>query len=134
MRKVPALLLAELERLDATDHFDSIVSDFVYDGESCTPSITAAAGEIFQSCMTEYLREQIRSHYTHKLFGQRAYHSNGSGFAVLIFESGRRFAEFFSKTILFWAASRAGVLQSTLGRVRDFSIPFLGFPLNKPNL
>nr|GEU89867.1 hypothetical protein [Tanacetum cinerariifolium] len=70
------------------DHFDSIVSDFIYlpskfaqdqpnertntrddDDDSCTPSVTAAAGEIFQSCMTEYLRDQIKSHFTDKLFG-----------------------------------------------------------------
>ncbi|GKA94089.1 DNA polymerase epsilon catalytic subunit A [Tanacetum coccineum] len=38
------------------------------DDDSCTPSVTTAAGEIFNSCMTEYLREQIRSHYTQKLF------------------------------------------------------------------
>ncbi|GKA98205.1 DNA polymerase epsilon catalytic subunit, partial [Tanacetum coccineum] len=73
---------------ETRDHFNSIVSDFIYlpskfaqdqankrtnirddDDDSCTPSVTAAAGEIFQSCMTEYLREQIKSHFTDKLFG-----------------------------------------------------------------
>ncbi|PWA94332.1 DNA polymerase epsilon catalytic subunit [Artemisia annua] len=71
---------------ETRDHFDSIVSDFIYlpwkfaqdqankqtnirDDDSCTPSITAAAGEMFQSCMTEDLREKIRSHFTNKLFG-----------------------------------------------------------------
>ncbi|GKF61311.1 DNA polymerase epsilon catalytic subunit, partial [Tanacetum coccineum] len=65
---------------ETRDHFDSIVSDFIHlpskftqdqankrtnlrddDDDSCSSSVTAAAGEIFQSCMTEYLREQIVS-------------------------------------------------------------------------
>ncbi|GKG12341.1 hypothetical protein Tco_0346578, partial [Tanacetum coccineum] len=65
------------------DHFDSVFSDFIYlrwkfaqdqankrtnltddDGDSRTPSVTTVCGEIFHSCMTEYLREQIRSYYT----------------------------------------------------------------------
>ncbi|GJU13188.1 glutamate receptor 2.8-like protein [Tanacetum coccineum] len=29
------------------------------DGDSCTPSLTTAAGEIFQSCITEYLRDPV---------------------------------------------------------------------------
>ncbi|PWA40336.1 DNA polymerase epsilon catalytic subunit [Artemisia annua] len=63
---------------ETRDQFDSIVSDFIYlpwkfaqdqankqtnirddDDDSCTPSITAAAGEMFQSCMTEDLREKV---------------------------------------------------------------------------
>ncbi|GKC39161.1 hypothetical protein Tco_1051545 [Tanacetum coccineum] len=67
-----------LNMLSYKDHLDSIVSDFIYlpwkfaqdqankrtnltddDSDSCTPSVTTAAAEIFHSCMTEYLREQI---------------------------------------------------------------------------
>ncbi|KAK9279688.1 hypothetical protein L1049_013368 [Liquidambar formosana] len=67
------------------DHFVLIVSEFMYipwkfaqeqavvrvsvqDGTTCTPSITAAAAEIFESHMTEYLKEQISSYFTDKLF------------------------------------------------------------------
>ena len=58
------------------DHFILIVSEFMYipwkyareqaairasvrDGNLCTPSITGAAAEAFESHMTEYLREQV---------------------------------------------------------------------------
>ncbi|KAM0016354.1 putative DNA-directed DNA polymerase [Helianthus debilis subsp. tardiflorus] len=66
------------------DHFTLIVSEFLYlpwkfaqdqaskranvrDDDSCTPSITAAAAETFQSSFTEHLRKQIESYFTHKL-------------------------------------------------------------------
>ncbi|GJU94606.1 hypothetical protein Tco_1319362 [Tanacetum coccineum] len=39
------------------------------DDDSSTLSITAAGGEIFQSSMTGYLREQIKSHFKENLFG-----------------------------------------------------------------
>ncbi|GKB52308.1 hypothetical protein Tco_0903061 [Tanacetum coccineum] len=39
------------------------------DDDSCTLSITAAGGEIFQSSMTGYLREQIKYHFKENLFG-----------------------------------------------------------------
>lgn len=32
----------------------------IRDDDSCTPSITAAAAEIFESSMTEYLSEQVQ--------------------------------------------------------------------------
>ncbi|KAJ0887133.1 putative DNA-directed DNA polymerase [Helianthus annuus] len=65
-------------------HFTLIVSEFLYlpwkfaqdqaskranvrDDDSCTPSITAAAAETFQSSVTEHLRKQIESYFTHKL-------------------------------------------------------------------
>lgn len=61
-----------------------IVSEFIYkpwkyaqeqtairasmrDGNLCTPSITGAAAENFESQMTEYLREQISSYFADKL-------------------------------------------------------------------
>ncbi|PWA95928.1 DNA polymerase epsilon catalytic subunit [Artemisia annua] len=66
------------------DHFLLIVSQFMYrpwkfaldqvrkrakirDDDSCTPSITAAAAEIFESSMTEYLSEQINSYFSKNL-------------------------------------------------------------------
>ncbi|KAI7983738.1 DNA polymerase epsilon catalytic subunit A [Camellia lanceoleosa] len=66
------------------DHFILIVSEFMYipwkyareqtairaslrDDNLCTPSITAAAAETFESHMTEYLREQISSYFADKL-------------------------------------------------------------------
>ncbi|PSR89873.1 DNA polymerase epsilon catalytic subunit A like [Actinidia chinensis var. chinensis] len=66
------------------DHFILIVSEFMYipwkyareqaairasvrDGNLCTPSITGAAAEAFESHMTEYLREQISSYFADKL-------------------------------------------------------------------
>ncbi|XP_042956181.1 DNA polymerase epsilon catalytic subunit A-like [Carya illinoinensis] len=68
------------------DHFVFIVSQFLYipwsyaqkqvairaslrDGNSCTPSVTVAANDTFESHMTEYLREQISSYFTDKLLG-----------------------------------------------------------------
>ncbi|GKB97871.1 splicing factor 3B subunit 1-like protein [Tanacetum coccineum] len=39
------------------------------DDDSCTLSITVGGGEIFQLCVTGYLREQIKSHFKDKLFG-----------------------------------------------------------------
>ncbi|GFZ17795.1 DNA polymerase epsilon catalytic subunit [Actinidia rufa] len=39
----------------------------VRDGNLCTPSITGAAAEAFESHMTEYLREQISSYFADKL-------------------------------------------------------------------
>ncbi|KAM0031519.1 putative DNA-directed DNA polymerase [Helianthus debilis subsp. tardiflorus] len=69
---------------ETQDHFTLIVSEFLYlpwkfaqdqaskranvrDDDSCTPSITAAAAETFQSSFTEHLRKQIESYFTHKL-------------------------------------------------------------------
>ncbi|KAF7120543.1 hypothetical protein RHSIM_Rhsim13G0107600 [Rhododendron simsii] len=66
------------------DHFILIVSEFIYipwkyareqtairasmrDGNLCTPSISGAAAESFESHMTEYLREQISSYFAEKL-------------------------------------------------------------------
>nr|KAJ0201048.1 hypothetical protein LSAT_V11C600314360 [Lactuca sativa] len=67
------------------DHFILIVTEFMHlpwkftqdeamkratsrnDDDSCTPSITAAAAESFESCVTEHLRDQIRSYFTDKL-------------------------------------------------------------------
>ncbi|XP_058215283.1 DNA polymerase epsilon catalytic subunit A-like isoform X2 [Rhododendron vialii] len=66
------------------DHFILIVSEFIYipwkyareqtairasmrDGNLCTPSISGAAAESFESHMTEYLREQISSYFADKL-------------------------------------------------------------------
>ncbi|XP_071723103.1 DNA polymerase epsilon catalytic subunit A-like isoform X1 [Rutidosis leptorrhynchoides] len=66
------------------DHFDRVVSDFMVkplehakeqaanrtsylDGNSCTPSITVAAAERFESLTVEYLRVQIRSDFTDNL-------------------------------------------------------------------
>ncbi|KAJ7947962.1 DNA polymerase epsilon catalytic subunit [Quillaja saponaria] len=68
------------------DHFVFIVSQFMYmpwnyaqkqaanraslqDDDSCTPSITVAAAETFESHMTEYLKGQISSYFTEKLLG-----------------------------------------------------------------
>ncbi|KAF3455292.1 hypothetical protein FNV43_RR05740 [Rhamnella rubrinervis] len=68
------------------DHFVFIVSQFLYmpwnyaqkqaairaslkDGNSCTPSITIAAAETFESHLTEYLKGQISSYFTDKLLG-----------------------------------------------------------------
>ncbi|GKC02499.1 hypothetical protein Tco_0994109, partial [Tanacetum coccineum] len=39
------------------------------DDDSCTLSITVGGGEIFQLCVTGYLREQIKSHFKQNLFG-----------------------------------------------------------------
>ncbi|KAI3706102.1 hypothetical protein L1987_76358 [Smallanthus sonchifolius] len=81
---VPRWNIAENLPKEIQDHFILIVSEFLYlpwkfaqdqvskianirNGDSCTPSITAAAAETFQSCMTEHLREQIKSHFTRKL-------------------------------------------------------------------
>ena len=58
------------------DHFVLIVSEFMYtpwkyareqaanrasarNSDSCTPSITATAAEVFESHITEYLKEQV---------------------------------------------------------------------------
>ncbi|RVW54423.1 DNA polymerase epsilon catalytic subunit A [Vitis vinifera] len=66
------------------DHFVLIVSEFMYtpwkyareqaanrasarNSDSCTPSITAAAAEVFESHITEYLKEQISSYFADKL-------------------------------------------------------------------
>ncbi|KAL6967066.1 DNA-directed DNA polymerase [Sarracenia purpurea var. burkii] len=66
------------------DYFILIISEFMYipwkytreqaairtsmkDGDLCTPSITAADAETFESHMTEYLREQISSYFADKL-------------------------------------------------------------------
>lgn len=66
------------------DHFVLIVSEFLYNpwrhaqeqaamrafsqnGTTCTPSITGAAAEKFESLMTDYLKEQITSYFTDKL-------------------------------------------------------------------
>lgn len=60
------------------DHFVLVVSEFLYipwkylreqvasrmsarDENTCTPSITIAASETFQACITEYLKEQVRA-------------------------------------------------------------------------
>ncbi|KAH7542023.1 hypothetical protein FEM48_Zijuj02G0029500 [Ziziphus jujuba var. spinosa] len=68
------------------DHFVFIVSQFLYipwnyaqkqaairasvqDGNSCTPSITVAAGESFESHLADYLKGQISSYFTDKLLG-----------------------------------------------------------------
>ncbi|KAL5555227.1 hypothetical protein UlMin_037463 [Ulmus minor] len=68
------------------DYFVFIVSQFLYmpwnhaqkqaaarasllDGNSCTPSITVAAAETFESHLTDYLKEQISSYFTEKLLG-----------------------------------------------------------------
>lgn len=32
----------------------------IRDDDSCTPSITAAAAEVFESCITEHLREKVQ--------------------------------------------------------------------------
>lgn len=34
------------------------------EGNLCTPSITAGAAETFDSCVSEYLREQVRSEFS----------------------------------------------------------------------
>ncbi|KAI3783594.1 hypothetical protein L1987_42678 [Smallanthus sonchifolius] len=81
---VPRWNIAENLPKEIQDHFILIVSEFLYlpwkfaqdkaskianirNGDSCTPSITAAAAETFQSCINEHLREQIKSHFTRKL-------------------------------------------------------------------
>ncbi|GMN61114.1 hypothetical protein TIFTF001_030195 [Ficus carica] len=68
------------------DYFVFIVSQFLYipwnyarkqaairsslqDGNLCTPSITVAAAETFESHLTEYLKGQISSYFTEKLLG-----------------------------------------------------------------
>ncbi|CAM8878713.1 unnamed protein product [Rhodiola kirilowii] len=67
------------------DQFVLLVSEFMYNpwkyakeqtlarmcahnGDTCTPSITAVAAEAIESEMHEYLRGQISSYFTHKLF------------------------------------------------------------------
>ncbi|KAK1431332.1 hypothetical protein QVD17_07789 [Tagetes erecta] len=81
---VPQWNIAENLPKETQDYFIGTVSEFLYhpwkfaqdqaskranvrDAESCTPSITAAAAETFQSCMTEYLKEQIETYFKHKL-------------------------------------------------------------------
>ncbi|XP_057955577.1 DNA polymerase epsilon catalytic subunit A-like [Malania oleifera] len=76
--------IAEYLPKTTQDHFILIVSEFMYipwkhaqeqqairasvnDGDLCTPSITASAAEKFESCITEYLKEQISSYFTDKL-------------------------------------------------------------------
>ncbi|KAL4591685.1 hypothetical protein LXL04_004655 [Taraxacum kok-saghyz] len=66
------------------DHFILIVSEFMYlpwkftqmeamkraairNSDSCTPSITAAAAESFESCVTDHLKDLIKSYFTEKL-------------------------------------------------------------------
>ncbi|KAJ9554747.1 hypothetical protein OSB04_009361 [Centaurea solstitialis] len=91
--------IAENLPKETQDHFILIVSEFMYlpwkfaqdevskratirDADLCTPSITAAAAEIFESCMTDHLREQIRSHFTDKLLRivcDTAHHMKGKG-------------------------------------------------------
>ncbi|KAJ8768060.1 hypothetical protein K2173_021000 [Erythroxylum novogranatense] len=68
------------------DHFVLVVSEFMFipwdfaekqsairaclqDGNSCTPSITIVAAESFESQIVEYVKEQIRTHFTDKLIG-----------------------------------------------------------------
>lgn len=63
------------------DHFILVVSEFMYlpwkeqaakresmrDGSLCTPSITAATAETFESQMAEYIRGQVTTYFTGKL-------------------------------------------------------------------
>ncbi|XP_058761674.1 DNA polymerase epsilon catalytic subunit A-like isoform X2 [Vicia villosa] len=68
------------------DHYVFIVSQFMYipwnytrkqsairasvqNGDSCTPSINIGAAEVFESEITEYIKEQISSYFTDKLLG-----------------------------------------------------------------
>ncbi|KAJ0576989.1 putative DNA-directed DNA polymerase [Helianthus annuus] len=81
---VPRWNIAENLPKETQDHFILIVSEFLYlpwkfaqdqaskranarDDDTCTPSITAAAAETFQSCITQHLRKQIESYFTDKL-------------------------------------------------------------------
>ncbi|XP_071730284.1 DNA polymerase epsilon catalytic subunit A-like [Rutidosis leptorrhynchoides] len=78
--------IAENLPMETQERFISTVSEFLYipwkfaqvelrkratirddDDDSCTPSITAAAAEVFESSMTEHLREQIRTNFSGKL-------------------------------------------------------------------
>ncbi|GKD99825.1 hypothetical protein Tco_1387809, partial [Tanacetum coccineum] len=53
----------------AQDQANKRTSYWDDDDDSCTLSITVAGGEIFQPCMTGYLKEQIKSHFKDSLFG-----------------------------------------------------------------
>nr|GEV43923.1 DNA polymerase epsilon catalytic subunit [Tanacetum cinerariifolium] len=53
----------------AQDQANKRTSNRDDDGDSCTLSITAVGGKIFQPCMTGYLKEQIKSHFEDNLFG-----------------------------------------------------------------
>ncbi|KAJ0570212.1 putative DNA-directed DNA polymerase [Helianthus annuus] len=74
---VPRWNIAENLPKETQDHFILIVSEFLYlpwkfaqdqaskranarDDDTCTPSITAAAAETFQSCITQHLRKQVK--------------------------------------------------------------------------
>ncbi|KAK2968076.1 hypothetical protein RJ640_000491, partial [Escallonia rubra] len=76
--------VAETLPKETQDHFILIVSEYMYlpwkyvqekvairacarGDNMCTPSITAAAAETLESCLSEYLREQISSYFTDKL-------------------------------------------------------------------
>ncbi|KAK3041245.1 hypothetical protein RJ639_001528, partial [Escallonia herrerae] len=76
--------VAETLPKETQDHFILIVSEYMYlpwkyaqekvairacarDDNMCTPSITAAAAETLELCLSEYLREQISSYFTDKL-------------------------------------------------------------------
>ncbi|KAH7561208.1 hypothetical protein JRO89_XS10G0191200 [Xanthoceras sorbifolium] len=75
-----------IEDRHAEDYFVLVVSEFMYipwkyaqkqaacratlqDANSCTPSITVAAAETFESHLVEYLKEEIGSYFTEKLLG-----------------------------------------------------------------
>nr|XP_043613660.1 DNA polymerase epsilon catalytic subunit A-like [Erigeron canadensis] len=81
---VPSWNIAVNLPAKAQDYFMYIVSDFMYlpwkfaqdetrkratirEDDSCTPSITAAAAENFESRMTDHLRKKIQSHFTNTL-------------------------------------------------------------------
>ncbi|XP_023756876.1 DNA polymerase epsilon catalytic subunit A [Lactuca sativa] len=76
--------IAENLPKETQDHFVFIVTEFMHlpwkftqdetmkraairNSDSCTPSITAAAAESFESCITEHLREQVNSYFTDRL-------------------------------------------------------------------
>ncbi|XP_031270603.1 DNA polymerase epsilon catalytic subunit A-like [Pistacia vera] len=78
--------IAEFLPKDIQDHFVLVVSEFMYipwkyaqkqavsraslrDGNLCTPSITVAAAETFESHMAEYLKGEISSYFTGKILG-----------------------------------------------------------------
>ncbi|XP_024985920.1 DNA polymerase epsilon catalytic subunit A-like isoform X2 [Cynara cardunculus var. scolymus] len=59
--------IAENLPKETQDHFILIVSEFMYLPWKFAQDEATAAAEIFESCMTDHLREQIRSHFTDKL-------------------------------------------------------------------
>ncbi|KAK1354606.1 DNA polymerase epsilon catalytic subunit [Heracleum sosnowskyi] len=80
---VPSWSVVESLPKEMQDHFILVVSEFIYlpwkeqivkresmrNGSLCTPSITAATAEAFESQMSDYIRGQVASYFTGKLLG-----------------------------------------------------------------